>query len=63
MALKKRGKCRYGDSQADIRTEVLRYSKANAYLAHHFADATCKCGGGRGVVTCPLDPRQVDSKK
>jgi hypothetical protein len=45
MALKKRGKYRYGDSQADIRAEVIRYSKANGYLAHHFADATCKCGG------------------
>jgi hypothetical protein len=45
MALKKRGKHRYGDSQADIREELLRYSQANAYLAHHFADATCKCGG------------------
>ena len=27
MALKKRGKYRYGDSQADIRAELLRYSK------------------------------------
>jgi hypothetical protein len=45
MALKKRGKYRYGDSQADIREELLRYSKSNGYLAHHFADAICKCGG------------------
>jgi hypothetical protein len=45
MALKKRGNYRYGDSQADIRAELLRYSKANAYMAHHFADAVCKCGG------------------
>ena len=44
MALKKRGKYRYGDSQADIRAELVRYSKANAYLAQHFADANCKCG-------------------
>ena len=44
MALKKRGKYRYGDSQADIRVELLRYSKTNDYLAHHFADATCQCG-------------------
>jgi hypothetical protein len=44
MVLKKRGKHRYGDSQADIRAELLRYSKTNAYLADHFADATCKCG-------------------
>ena len=45
MALKKRGKYRYGNSQADIRAEVRRYSKTNAYLAHHFANAACQCGG------------------
>jgi hypothetical protein len=45
MTLKKKGKYRYGDSQADIREELLRYSKSNAYLAHHFADAVCLCGG------------------
>jgi hypothetical protein len=45
MVLNERYKYRYGDSQADIRAEVLRYSQANAYLAHHFADATCTCGG------------------
>jgi hypothetical protein len=44
MVLKKRGKYRYGDSQADIRDELLRYSKKNGYFAHHFADAVCKCG-------------------
>ncbi len=43
MALKKRGQYHYGDSQADIRAELLRYSKKNAYLVHHFADAACKC--------------------
>jgi hypothetical protein len=45
MALKKRGKHRYGDGQADIRDEIKRYSKGNEYLAEHFADARCKCGG------------------
>jgi hypothetical protein len=45
MALRKRGKWRYGDSQADIRAEILRYSKGVKYLAHHYADAVCKCGG------------------
>jgi hypothetical protein len=45
MALHKRGKFRYGDNQADIRAEILRYGKKNGYIAHHFADATCKCGG------------------
>jgi hypothetical protein len=44
MALRKRGKWQYGDSQADIRDEILRYSK-NEYLSHHYADAVCKCGG------------------
>ena len=47
MALKKRGKYSYGDSQADIRAEVLRYGKKNAYHAHHFADCLCACGGKR----------------
>jgi hypothetical protein len=45
MALRKHGKYRYGDSQADIRDEVLRYSKGVEYLAHHYADVVCKCGG------------------
>jgi hypothetical protein len=44
MTLKKRGKYYYGDSQADIRDEVRRYSKKNAYVAEHFADAVCTCG-------------------
>ncbi|HEX5269687.1 MAG TPA: hypothetical protein VFW33_04325 [Gemmataceae bacterium] len=45
MALRKRGKWRYGESQADIRDEILRYSKGVRYLAHHYADAVCACGG------------------
>jgi hypothetical protein len=45
MALRKRGKWWYGDSQANIRDEILRYSKRNEYPAHHFADAVCGCGG------------------
>ena len=45
MALRKRGKYRYGDGQADIRDEVLRYSRGVKYPAHHYADAVCKCGG------------------
>jgi len=44
MALKKRGKHQYGDSQEDIREEILRYSRQNGYDAEHFADAVCKCG-------------------
>lgn len=45
MSLKKRGKHQYGDSQEDIRAEILRYSLKNGYVAQHFADAVCKCGG------------------
>jgi hypothetical protein len=45
MALRKRGKWRYGNGRADIRTEIERYSKGVEYSAHHFADAVCKCGG------------------
>lgn len=45
MALRKRGKQWYGDSQADIRDEMLRYSKENEYPTQHYADAVCKCGG------------------
>ncbi|WP_437811115.1 hypothetical protein [Sorangium sp. So ce1078] len=45
IVLKKRGKHWYGDSQADVREVLLRYSGDNAYLAHHFADAVCECGG------------------
>lgn len=45
MALRKRGKWWYGDSQADIRAEIVRYSKEKGDLAEHFADAVCTCGG------------------
>lgn len=45
MALKRKGKYSYGDGQMDIRAELLRYSKLNGYLAAHFADAVCACGG------------------
>lgn len=44
MALEKRGKWWYGESQIDIRTEITRYSKLNGYLAEKFADAVCTCG-------------------
>ena len=45
MPLEKRGKFYYGDRQSDIREELLRYSKANAYPAHCFADVACRCTG------------------
>ncbi len=44
MALKKRGKYWYGDSQADIASELSRYSRLNGYTVLHFANAICKCG-------------------
>jgi hypothetical protein len=45
MALTKRGKYSYGESHADIREELLRYSDLNGYRVHHFAEAKCDCGG------------------
>jgi len=56
MALTKRGKHRYGDTQEDIRAEILRYSTSNGYVAHHFADAVCRCGGR--IFGVLLDDRQ-----
>ncbi|HEX3654322.1 MAG TPA: hypothetical protein VHV55_00875 [Pirellulales bacterium] len=46
MSVKKRGKFYYGDSQADINEELLRYSGLNGYPVQHFADAMCGCGAG-----------------
>ena len=45
MALTKRGEYRYGDVQADIQEELVRYSKLNGYVAQHFANAACACSG------------------
>jgi hypothetical protein len=45
MALRKRGKHRYGDGHADIHEELVRYAALNGYPAHQFADAICTCGG------------------
>lgn len=42
MALVARGKRWYADTQADLRQEIARYSKANTYVATHFADAVCR---------------------
>jgi hypothetical protein len=44
MALRKRGKSWYGDSQADIRGELARVGKLNEYVPTQFADARCRCG-------------------
>lgn len=43
MSLVKRGEWWYGSSQADIQTELLRYSQEVGYPAQHFADAVCVC--------------------
>jgi hypothetical protein len=56
MALTKRGEYRYGESQADTREELLRYSQVNGYRAHHFAEAKCACG--HGVFQLRLDDNE-----
>lgn len=45
MALRKRGKYWYGDSQADIRDELIRFGNLNEHVPTKFADARCRCGG------------------
>jgi hypothetical protein len=74
MASVKRGKYYFGESQADLRKEIARYSKAN-YVAKHFADAVCQCGSHvfrlllddnegaavRKCVTCSVDHPIGDS--
>jgi hypothetical protein len=45
MTLRKHGDHRYGDSHADIREELLRYSHLNGYPADHFTDVACPCSG------------------
>ena len=44
MALKKRGEYWYGDSQADIPGELVRYGKLDDEVPTHFKDVRCKCG-------------------
>lgn len=44
MALKKRGKWWYGETQADIRDELVRLGNLNEYVPTQFADARCTCG-------------------
>ena len=41
MSLTRKGNHSYGEGQADIRAELLRYSSD---ATTHFADAVCKCG-------------------
>lgn len=45
MSLRKRGNWWYGDSQSDIRNELMRFGELNEYVPTHFADAGCVCGG------------------
>ncbi len=44
MGITTRDNQSYGDSQTDIREELLSYSKGVTYLAEHFTDAKCPCG-------------------
>jgi len=32
-------------SDDELRAEIASYSKTNTYIAAHFADAVCMCGG------------------
>ena len=63
MALEKRGKYYYGDSKADVRHEMTRFSRLNEYECHHFAEVVCFYGNnlftlyvdedeGAGVRVC-----------
>jgi hypothetical protein len=45
MALTRRGERCHGESQADIREELLRYSQVNGHRADYFAECKCACGG------------------
>jgi len=44
MALKKRGKHWYGTTPEDIKSEMLRFSKLNEYVAVRFSESICTCG-------------------
>lgn len=45
MTLHKRGKHWYGESQADIRGELIRYGKMDDEVPTQFKEVRCKCGG------------------
>lgn len=44
MALRHVDDRSFGDSQVDIREELIRYSTENVYVAEKFADCVCLCG-------------------
>ena len=74
MPITKRGEYFYGDSQADIREELRRYSDQNAYPIDYFADCVCVCGarlfelhvdedngvGGRTCLACGSEHVMAD---
>ena len=43
MPIRRENNQTFADSQADIRSELVRYSELNGYVAEHFADARCDC--------------------
>jgi hypothetical protein len=56
MPLRKKGKWWFGDSQADIRSELARLGKLNEYVPTVFADAKCACGSN--LFRLALDDEQ-----
>lgn len=44
MAITKKDKYYYGDSQSDLHEVLLDYSEYNKYKIDHFRDAVCSCG-------------------
>ena len=47
MALRRKGKYFFGEAQADIREELLRYGRLNGYVPDGYADARCLCGASQ----------------
>jgi hypothetical protein len=44
MVLRRVNDQSFGDSQLDVRDELVRYSLLNGYEAEKFADCVCECG-------------------
>jgi len=44
VGLTKKGEFWYGTTMEDLETEVIRYSRGNAYKAVRFAQSRCSCG-------------------
>ena len=55
MALKKRGKWRYGEGPSDVRAELVRYGTLADDVPTEFADARCVCGGA--IFRLSMDER------